>query len=206
MIEYNIFQKKEYLPENTPLCLVSIDHFWSGKYHPNNVYGKPIPEEIAKLSPERLKELKETGKTQFTYTVTTSVTLEEYRFPLVFKDLTYIGDLVDMYHAFPTTTLYEYDGELVVLEWMDNATEGEGDFYYYFKTTRDQLLEYISKEISHRDFIKSHPLAPFNWKRDAEYAVLKYDYDLADNGMPQPETFFEEEDCPDLDKILAYLK
>lgn len=65
----------------------------------------------------------------------------------------FIGDL--FYHDFPVTSVYEADGQPIILEWVDSSEDSAVDRYIVYKIDRLTLKEFLTNRISHFEMIKS---------------------------------------------------
>jgi hypothetical protein len=67
-----------------------------------------------------------------------------------------IGELVGalLFAEFPTTIVYAgQEGLPIIKEWVDCSDEGETDRYFYYKTSKYYLKNFLAGKLSHQDLI-----------------------------------------------------
>lgn len=64
----------------------------------------------------------------------------------------YLGVL--LFHEFPmTSVLTDNNGNPIIKEWIDASNDGKTDRYFYYKTSKQLLKQFIERKLSHQELI-----------------------------------------------------
>lgn len=126
-----------------------------------------------------------------------------------FQNIKLVGTV--LFEEFGTTVIYsDNSNSVIVKEWVDCSSDGRIDRYFYYTTTKGDLKNFLTRNITHAELIKNALRGILFFEEVESARVLKrylvYSDDLPAQYSPANDYLINEADVVDLEQIFNYFE